>query len=196
MKFEKAKDFILTKLEQELPEVLYYHNTGHILDVYDAVVRYAAAAGLSAEDILLLKTAALFHDSGFIIRAKGHEELSCDFARQYLPGFDYDESQISKICGMIMATKIPQSPQNKHEEIIADADLDYLGRDDFFEISDKLYKELYHSGIVGSEEEWNKIQVKFFEDHHYFTDSVIELRQAKKMENLELIKLKISGSTL
>lgn len=196
MKFEKAKDFILNKLEQELPDVLYYHNTVHILDVYDSVERHVAAAGISGEDDVLLKTAALFHDSGFIIRAMGHEELSCDFAREYLPGFDYNETQISKICGMIMATKIPQAPQTKLDEIMADADLDYLGRDDFFEISDKLYKELHHSGVLESEEQWNKIQVKFFGEHHYFTDTAIALRQAKKMENLELIKLKISDSTL
>ena len=33
------------------------------------------------------------------------------------------------------ATKIPQTPLTKLEEIICDADLDYLGREDFFEIS-------------------------------------------------------------
>lgn len=196
MEFEKVKDFILTKLDKELPKSLYYHNIEHIIDVYDAVNRHIETAIVLEEDGVLLKTAALFHDSGFIIRAEGHEALSCDFARQYLPGFNYNDTQISKICGMIMATKIPQSPQNSLEEIMADADLDYLGRSDFFEISDKLYKELYESGIVQSEEQWNRIQVKFFEEHNYFTETAKELRQAKKLENLELIKLKLSGSTI
>lgn len=196
MEFEKAKDFILIKLEHELPEGLYYHNVEHIVDVYDAVIRHIEAVNVSEEDGILLKTAAMFHDSGFIIRAQGHEELSCDFARQYLPDFNYDDAQIFKICGMIMATKIPQSPQNKLEEIIADSDLDYLGRDDFFEISDKLYKELNENGVVETYEQWNKIQVKFFEEHHYFTETARELRQKKKMENLELIKLKISDSSI
>ncbi|PZR20801.1 MAG: phosphohydrolase [Flavobacterium psychrophilum] len=191
MEFEKAKRFILEKLDNELPASLYYHNVGHVLDVYDSVVRHASAVGLDNEVATLLKTAALFHDSGFIIKAQGHEELSCAYAREFLPGFGYDETQISQICGMIMATKIPQSPKNALEEIMADADLDYLGRDDFFEISDNLYAELKKRGEVENENQWNVIQVKFFEQHQYFTKTARELRQAKKMEHLEIIKSKI-----
>ncbi len=140
----------------------------------------------------MLKTAALFHDSGFIIKAKGHEEISCNYAKEYLPSFGYSEEQIKIICGMIMATKIPQTPQTKLEEIIADADLDYLGRDDFFEISDCLYKELLSSGVVNNEEQWNVFQVDFFEKHHYFTQLSKELRDEKKEKHLVIIKSKIS----
>ena len=38
---------------------------------------------------------------------------------------------------LILATKVPQKPKNKLEKIICDADLDYLGREDFDNISDK-----------------------------------------------------------
>ena len=91
-----------------------------------------------------------------------------------------------------MATKIPQTPQTKLEEIIADADLDYLGRDDFFEISEYLYKELLNSGIVNNEEQWNILQVDFFEKHHYFTQLSKELRDEKKKKHLVIIKSKIT----
>ncbi|MCO6148071.1 HD family phosphohydrolase [Flavobacterium sp. NRK1] len=192
---EKVKLFIINKLEKELPSGLYYHNVRHILDVYDTVIRHAAALELSAQDTLLLKTAALFHDSGFIIKAKGHEEISCSYAEEYLPLFGYSEEQVKIICGMIMATKIPQSPHTGLEEIIADADLDYLGRDDFFEISDCLYRELLNSEVVKNEKEWNALQVDFFEKHHYFTSLAKELRDGNKEKHLKIIKSKITKHT-
>jgi predicted metal-dependent HD superfamily phosphohydrolase len=191
MEFEKARDFILEKLNRELPPHLYYHNTDHILDVYNAVLRHVDSANIDAENSMLLQTAALFHDSGFIVRAAGHEALSCNFAKQYLPGFGYDDNQIEKICGMIMATKIPQSPHNYLEEVLADADLDYLGRDDFFTITAKLYKELSEAGTITSEEQWDKLQVYFFTNHHYFTDEAKQWRQVKKDEHLKILKSKL-----
>ena len=93
---------------------------------------------------------------------------------------------------MIMATKIPQSPKNHLEEIICDADLDYLGRDDFFVIGDKLFAELSMYGIIDSENDWNKLQVTFLEKHHYFTKTALKNRKSKKEQHLVLIKSKIS----
>ena len=183
MIFEKAKAFILEKLERELPPHLTYHDIRHILDVYQASINYAALEGVSEEDTILLKTASLFHDSGFIVQAENHEAISCQIAKENLLQFDFNHEQIQKIKGMIMATKIPQTPTNHLEEILADADLDYLGRDDFEEISERLFQELK----LSNRNDWNKIQISFFEKHKYFTKSAKELRNAKKQENLQRI---------
>lgn len=182
--FEKAKTFILDKLEKELPKKLKYHNLDHILDVYHTAIDYARLENITDEETTLLKTASLFHDSGFIVKAEEHEQVSCEFAAQYLPDFGYSEIQIEKIKGMIMATKIPQNPQNHLEEILADADLDYLGRDDFEKIAERLFQEL----ALEDRNEWNNIQIAFFEEHHYFTDSAKRLRNETKQVNLEKIK--------
>src|SRR5690606_4215820 len=120
--------------------------------------------------------------------------VGCDIARQHLPDYDYTPEQIEVICGMIMATKIPQTPNNKLEKIICDADLDYLGRDDFFDIGNKLCDELCMYGIINSENEWNKLQVRFLEHHKYFTTSSKKLRKIKKAENLALVKSKIKNN--
>lgn len=189
--FERAKIFILNKLTQELPSHLHYHNISHILDVYDAAIRYAKLEGISAENTELLEMAALFHDSGFIVKADGHELISCGFAEEYLPDFGYSFNQIEKIKGMIMATRIPQTPKNHLEQILADADLDYLGRTDFEEISNGLFEELKAENKILDLNSWNKIQVSFFEKHSYFTESAKRLRNAKKQENLQLIKSQI-----
>ena len=116
---------------------------------------------VEGDDLTLLLTAVLFHDSGFLKQQKEHERVGCDIAREYLPEYDYSPEQVEMICGMIMATKIPQTPHNKLEQIICDADLDYLGRDDFFTIGNKLYDELCMYGIISTELEWNKLQVRF-----------------------------------
>lgn len=192
MQFKEAKKFIMAKLKKELPKHLFYHSVEHIKDVYDSARVIAKAEKISKEDIDLLLTAALFHDAGFMIDQKEHERLSAELAQKYLPDFGYTPEQIRKISGMIMATKIPQSPKNLLEEILCDADLDYLGRDDFFTIGDKLFSELSMYGIINSENEWNKLQASFLEKHHYFTKTALKNRKAKKDEHLELIKSKIS----
>lgn len=188
MQYEKAKTFILDKLQHELPQHLSYHSVGHVQDVCQAATEIARQEGIAGEDLTLLLTAALFHDSGFLFGAAEHEKKSCELVRQYLPGLDYTSEQIEKICGMIMATRIPQTPHNLLEEVLADADLDYLGRDDFFVIGDRLYEELAMYGIVNDRKDWNELQIRFLENHHYFTETAIQSRKAKKEEHLQSIK--------
>jgi hypothetical protein len=95
---------------------------------------------------------------------------------------------------MIMATRIPQTPHNLLEEIIADADLDYLGRDDFWTIGNKLFTELQMYSIIQTEDEWNRLQIKFLEQHHYFTRTAIETRKQKKDEYMAILKNGLSKS--
>lgn len=191
MQFGEAKKFILGKLKKELPRHLSYHSVEHVKDVFNSCKSIAASEGVKGEDLKLLLTAALFHDSGFLKGPKDHETKSCAIARKHLPDYGYTSEQIKKICGMIMATKVPQQPKTHLEEIICDADLDYLGRDDFFTIGDKLFAELSVYGILSTEDEWNKLQVRFLESHHYFTKTAIKLRQKKKDKHLKLVKSKI-----
>ncbi|MCB9046099.1 MAG: HD domain-containing protein [Chitinophagales bacterium] len=193
MKFGEAKKFILGRLKKELPNHLSYHSVEHVRDVFNACKLLAEKEGVKGDDLKLLLTAALFHDSGFLKGPKDHEKKSCQIARKHLPEYDYTPEQIKKICGMIMATKVPQQPQNHLEEIICDADLDYLGRDDFFIIGDKLFAELSMYGILNTEDEWNRLQVGFLEAHHFFTKTAIRLRQKRKDKHLKLVKSKIGS---
>jgi len=194
MQFQKTKKFIIGKLKKELPKHLSYHSVNHIKDVYMAAENLASHEGVVGTDLTLLLTAVLFHDSGFLKQQKDHEKLSCDIVRQYLPAYNYNPEEIERICGMIMATRIPQTPHNLLEQIICDADLDYLGRDDFFKIGNYLFAELHVYGMINSEDEWNRMQVGFLTKHHYFTGTAIKLRKAKKDEHLENIKQMIKNA--
>lgn len=188
MNFEGAKTYILKRMEAELPDYLHYHSIFHVLDVYQSAEKLAESEKISPAETLLLLTAVLFHDSGFIIGGKNHEELSCEIARNDLPGFGYSGSDIERVCQLIMATRIPQNPKNHIEEIICDADLDYLGRDDFWKIGELLFEEYERLGIVATKQEWNQMQIRFLGAHQYFTQSARSNRNAKKLEHLLALK--------
>ncbi len=188
MDYEKAKAFVFAKLTADLLPVLTYHGIHHTQDVLTAALMLAKAEQISPADTHLIKTAALFHDIGFTVQYKNHEEVGCDIARKSLPHFGYNPVQIEEICGMIMATKIPQNPKTPLEEILCDADLDYLGRKDFYPISNTLYRESLHYGFVKNEMEWDRLQVKFFENHHYFTKTANSLRLEEKNKRLQELK--------
>ena len=109
------------------------------------------------------------HDTGYIITYNGHEDESCKLARRYLSGYSYSTDEINTICAMIMATKIPQLPQNKLQQIIADADLEYLGTNNAAVQANNLFKELITINPLLTKQDWNKIEIDFITAHHYFT---------------------------
>jgi predicted metal-dependent HD superfamily phosphohydrolase len=189
--FEGAERFIQEKLRNELPSKLYYHNTEHIDDVLQSALVIAAHEQLTEEEIKLLRIAALFHDSGMTISHKQHEEKGCELARQILPSYGFRDDQLDIISGMIMATKIPQSPKTQLERILCDADLDYLGRDDFYTIGEKLHEELRDSGTIETVREWNLIQKTFLENHRYHTEYSRKHREAMKQQHLQEIAAKL-----
>jgi len=191
MQFKEAGHHIIGLLEKGLPANLCYHNVNHTMDVYHAADRLGRLEGVDEGDMKLLITAAWLHDSGQIKKSDGHEMISCEIARETLPAYDYTPGEIEKICGIIMATRLPQTPQDHLGEILADADLDYLGRDDFFVKSERLFNELCSSGNMMTRDEWNLKQVDFLEKHKYFTKSACAERAAKKEQNLQLIKAEL-----
>src|SRR3974390_2612353 len=128
MNYSQVEKYIIGKLEKELPVNLYYHGLHHTLDVRDTAERLAKAEGLSEEDIILVKTAALFHDAGFIFQYYDNEHFGVKLACDTLPGFQYSGVQVTIISKLILSTSLPHNPKNILEKVICDADLDYLGR--------------------------------------------------------------------
>ena len=188
MKYRAAKTFILEKLKRELTDKLTYHGRHHTLDVLKITSELCEAENISKKNTKLLKTAALFHDCGFTETYSDHEEKGCEIARKHLPRFEYSKEDIEVICGMIMATKIPQAPKNHLEEIICDADLDYLGRKDFYAIGNTLFQEFREYNVIQDEKAWNRLQVGFIGNHSYFTKTTLKRREGKK-QKLSLIHI-------
>jgi class 3 adenylate cyclase len=186
--FTDLQEVILDRLEKELPSYLYYHNVKHTIDVINQAELIGYGEGVDDEAILLLKTAALFHDAGHIIGYDNHEYYGVQLAKEYLPYYKYNQQQIDNIADLIMATKIPPDPKNTLEKIMCDADLDYLGRSDFIPVSNTLYKELKEQNKVGDINDWNKLQLKFISKHNYFTETALNLREVNKQKQIERLK--------
>jgi HD superfamily phosphodiesterase len=190
--FLQLKSKVFKMLRTGLDPRLTYHSPAHTEDVLQQVERIAAAEKITDTRLLLLmKIAALFHDTGFLRTYKGHEEMSCLILHEIVGSLQFEDSEMKMMNGMIMATKIPQLPQTLPEKIICDADLDYLGRDDFEAISNMLKTEFFAYHIIKNEEEWNLLQVNFFESHSYFTSSSLQDRYPIKMQHLEMLKQKL-----
>ncbi len=189
MDFEAVKKYVLERLNADLSEDLTYHCVDHTLDVLEAAEKLCKMEGINGHDMCLVKTAAIFHDLGFIYTYDGHEDLSIQKAHEILPRYGYTENDIKRIGGIINSTRIPQNPTDKLEEILADADLDYLGRDDLFLIGQRLQYEWMLLGKVSSLREWHEKQLGFIKSHHYFTESSKKLRNKKKQENIREIEV-------
>jgi uncharacterized protein len=187
--YEQVSQYVTALLERNLPPQRVYHNLAHTRDeVLAAVERLAAMEGIDGEDLLLLRTAAWFHDVGFIVQGANHEAIGAQLAGQALPDFGYQPEQIAAIQGMIMATRLPQSPRTPLEQIMADADLDLLGCDEFMDRNQDLRAEMANYGQTMTDEEWFSSQLDFLRNHTYFTASANALRSAGKRRNAQLLQ--------
>jgi class 3 adenylate cyclase len=188
IQFTDMQEVILDKLENELPDFVFYHNVKHTVDVVTEVELIGWAEGCSDEEILLLKTAGLFHDTGITVSFDNHEFHGAEYAKKMLPDYNYSPKQIDTICSIILATRLPPRPANLLEEIICDSDLDYLGRSDFIPVSNTLFEELKAQNKMKDLNEWNKMQVKFISGHQYFTKTARSLREVNKRLQIERIQ--------
>jgi predicted metal-dependent HD superfamily phosphohydrolase len=188
MDYLKAKEYIIERLLNELSPTLYYHGVHHTLDVLNATEFLAKHEKVSGEQQLLLYTAALYHDAGFLKQYQNNEPIAALLVADVLPQFGYTPKQIGIVSNIILTTTIPQQPLTHLEKIMCDADLDYLGREDFFIVAQSLKKEWLTYGIINSEDQWNLLQIRFLEQHHYFTDTARQTRSAKKQAHLEYLK--------
>ncbi|MDR0941343.1 MAG: HD domain-containing protein [Bacteroidales bacterium] len=173
-----------------------YHNLAHVQDVVHDVQIIGRNEGVSNEELLVLKLAALFHDIGLTQSYKNHEAHSINIARTILANAHYTQAQIDQVCELINATRMPQSPKNLLEQIMCDADLDYLGHENYFPRSLDLYNEFVARGEVErNEQEWLKLQIKFLQKHSFFTKSEQQHREHIKQKHIEKLQILLKNYT-
>jgi uncharacterized protein len=191
--FDSARRYVVGRLSSELPPAIRYHTLAHTEDgVAPAAERLAAMSGVQGVPLILLLTGAYFHDLGLVEQQSNHEDIGVRIAREVLPGFHYEPAQIDTIGGLIMATKLPQSPHNLLEQLLADADLDVLGKPDFLDWNRRLRAELEAFGREISDEQWLTGQIRFLREHHYWTSAARSLRNAQKEINLQALETQLT----
>lgn len=186
--YKAVCQLFMPKLVTGLPPLLTYHNAGHIEGVIRDSSYLMEQEGIPQEDRWLILTAALFHDSGFLKGYQSHETISCGIAQETLPAFDFTPAAIDAVCQMIMATKLPQTPLDHYGEILCDADLFYLGTDEFFPTADTLFREMQAVGTIKSKEDWEEKQLNFLHQHRYFTKTALAELEPRKQEHIAALK--------
>jgi class 3 adenylate cyclase/predicted metal-dependent HD superfamily phosphohydrolase len=180
---------IVNRLKALLPDEVVYHDISHTLNVEKAAMRFARLEGLDEESIQLLRTAVLYHDAGFVVEYLHNEPFGITMAENALPKFGYSEEHISVVRSIIASTASNKKPNNLLEQIMCDADHDYLGRADYFTVAKKLRVELENYGQTMSEIEWIEFQLNYLEKvHRFYTVTAKNIRLQAKKAHIEELK--------
>jgi uncharacterized protein len=173
----------------ELAPHLRYHRAAHTIDdVVPNALRLARAEGVEGRDLAVIEAAAWFHDVGFIERAAGHEQVGIALAQRVLPAMGFTGDDLAEIAGAVLATRVPQVPTSRLGAILADADLDVLGRDDFFERNAALRDELDAEGRSFTDRAWFVDQANFLASHRYFTVTARHGRDRRKLAHATVLR--------
>jgi uncharacterized protein len=185
---------ILNKLQDGLSRSLTYHSFEHTVEVIRDVVTYAVMEGLSAREVELLGIGAAYHDAGYLHSPDEHEERGASMAGDSMQMIGkFTSEEVAAVKRMINATKWYSlgDPSEKIapeglSRFLVDADVSNLGRDDFFEKSELLSKE------VGMPiDEFFRRSYQFASSHHWFTLAAFTLRQPMKEVNLSLLEQRL-----
>jgi len=194
---EQVAQYVTSMFGGHADHGLPYHNKAHTQFVVDAAIQIANHYQLTDRDFFVVVAAAWFHDTGYLKTHEHHEQEGVKVADNYLKKTGIDQETTDHINRCIMATEMPQNPQDLLEEIMCDADLFHLGTDSFTEKNKLLRKEIESlTKTEFSKEAWRLKTVEFIEQHHYFTDYCNLLLNDKKRQNLEKIKGKLDKESL
>ncbi|MEM7382054.1 MAG: Pycsar system effector family protein, partial [Bacteroidota bacterium] len=184
---EKAESFVTEILENQLDPKFLYHNLRHTQRVVKSTKELLNSHNLGSKEQEILLLATWLHDTGYTKGSANHEEKSCEIAKEFLGGLQYQKEAQEDICNLIMATKRFYKPQNLAEEIIRDADASHLGKNTYHETSAYLRDELALLDIKSySEKAWRNANIDMFEkEHRFYTSYAQEQWGPGKEKNLK-----------
>jgi len=191
--FDNQYESVMQRLRLELNVKYLYHDSRHTEDVIRQSQEIAYREGIGPDEIALLRVASLYHDSGFLVQRANHEIAGADIFLAEAVDSGIAQEDKEHICRLILVTKIPQKPTTLLESIICDADLDYLGREDFPSIAEFLYLELNACGEMSDRQRWNEIQLAFLKGHSFHTRSSHALRTHTLEKNILFVSSLIQG---
>ncbi|MFK7899865.1 MAG: Pycsar system effector family protein [Cyclobacteriaceae bacterium] len=190
---KKVEAFVRDYFTKEGSKKRHYHNLEHTIGVVNNTVMIAKNSGCSKADTYLLTIAAWFHDLGYLAGGcKGHEVRGCELISSFMDKQDVDESTVTKIKSLIMATNLELEPTTLLEQIMKDADTLHLGDvKAFLKSSNKLRKEIKEEGKALSKLEWYEMTLSFMKKHSFYSPFVKENYDAGKKLNISVVEKEI-----
>jgi uncharacterized protein len=190
--------YIKELFRDELPDGIKFHDADHTLHPTKGVVsvanRIAISENISEHDRELLVAAAYFHDTGYIREYDKNEPIAARMAGRILKLIGYKPNEIEKVQMMILSTDLDREPKTHVEKILCDADLDNLGREDFFKLDGKLREGRRARGIdVSDDAKWYRGTLEIIQKHQYYTESQKKLREEGKQKNIKKLLNKLEN---
>jgi predicted metal-dependent HD superfamily phosphohydrolase len=184
----KVKELVGRTFREKGSSNAFYHNFTHTAEVVKVAEEIANASGVDESEKEVLLIAAWFHDIGHTECCDGHEDVGIEKAAKFLKENDYPDDRIIKVVSLINATRMPRNPKNLLEEIICDADLHHLGTNNY-DIKGELFRNEVEAqnGSKIAEKDWLKNNLKFFNEHKFFTDYAKQRFETQK--NINYIKI-------
>lgn len=177
-----------------------YHDYQHTRDVVEAARQIAEGHQLNEKDLEILQIAAWFHDTGHDQGSEGHEERSCEYARDFLKAKHYPQENIQQVCAIILSSRYRQAPQDLLQQILCDADLSHLGSKLYWDRCWRVRQELMLTrDQVMSEKEWVDFELDFLSGHNYYTQIASDLYDKRKQKNIRQLmkhKLRLNPDTV
>ena len=183
--------YVTNLLNKELPAFFFYHNISHVKQVLLSAKELCEGESINEGETLLLLIAVWFHDIGYTLDSKNHEDSSAAIAKSFLEKKGISNDQIDVVVKLIKATKLGHKPNNILEKIICDADCAHLASKEYNDISELLrYEWEQVLGKKYTDKEWIKENISFLTNHHcFYTDYALNKWQPRKNKNLiKLVK--------
>lgn len=189
---EKSKAYAEATLSQ-LNDSHAYHNIYHTKKVAEAVKEIGEKSGLTEDQMETAIIAAWIHDTGYIKGSEHHELNSVEAAKKLLTDWGASDEKVEAVSQAIQATEMPQNPINIVDMVVCDADLYHLSHEDLLETGQRLRNELAHiKKKEFSDKEWLRFNLKFLEDHTYFTEYGKTVLEKNKRKNIKKLKKEIN----
>ncbi len=175
IKLQDIEEMVIKKFDDEAPPDLYFHNSSLVRNISTQVDLISNAEKLPEEDYVNLKLAAVFLITGFITDYEKPMEESIRLVEEVLPGYGFTRENIDTV-SRIIKNSYTDNQETLPDNILHDAQYDYLGRVDYIKLTDRLLRELSEYGKHIDRKKWIEIQKKYLYDHQFSTNTARLLR--------------------
>ena len=182
---KEVEAHVKTFFHENVSAQYVFHDYMHTVQVVEAVNALAESSNVAGTDLQLLQLAAWFHDTGYSKGPDDHESRSTRFAHGFLKD-KVSEADLATISGCILATRMPQSPEDLLQRIMCDADLSHLGMKNYWDRTGKIREELAKArNIIMNEQDWIDFEINFMVNHEYHTAAARALYDERKAKHIE-----------
>lgn len=190
--YKKIENYVTGLYETLQDDTLAFHNLKHTQNVVDRTKEIAGHYHVNEKEMLILYTAAWFHDTGYLFTEPSkHEVMSADVMKKFMLDHTNDTELIKEVEQCIMATKSPRNPTNLLQQIICDADTYNFGTKEFKDTNKRVLKETKLKTGAVDKKEFYTGTIKMLEQHEFYTTYCKDLLSVTKELNMKKLKKKL-----